>query len=138
MGRRSWSVREKETYALVSCLLKFKTWISGRQVTVLTAHKSLESWYKEELCTMAGPSGRRGRWHQFLSRYNIVVVYKQGMENDAAEGMSRCAYQARLADDTNFHSSDADLEGETEWEASDAKESNSSSQKTSIPATFWR
>ena len=88
MGRRAWSVREKETYALVSCLLKFKSWISGRQVTVFTDHKSLDSWYKEELCTMAGPLGRRGRWHEFLSRYYMVVVYKPGVETDAPDGMS--------------------------------------------------
>ena len=80
MGQRAWSVREKETYALVSCLLKFKSWISGRQVTFFTDHKSLESWYKQELGTMAGPLGRRGRWHEFLSRYNIVVVYKPGVQ----------------------------------------------------------
>ena len=42
---------------MVSCLLKFKSWISVRQVTVFTDRKSLESWYKEELCTMAGPLG---------------------------------------------------------------------------------
>ena len=112
-------MREKETYALVSCLLKFKSWISGRQVTVFTDHKSLESWYKEDLCTMAGPLGRRGQWHEFLSRYNIVVVYKPGVDNDVADGMSRWAYPAGLADDTNFHGSDADLEGVTQWEASE-------------------
>ena len=85
MGQRAWSVREKETYAVVSCLLKLQNWMSGRQVTVFTDHKSLESWYKEELCTMAGPLGGHGRWHKFLSRYNIVVVYKPGVENDAAD-----------------------------------------------------
>ena len=119
MGQRAWSVREKETYALVSCLLKFKSWISGRHITVFTDHKSLESWYKEELCTMAGPFGRRGPRHKLVSRYNIVVVYKPGVENDAADGMSRWAYPAVLAHDTNFHGSDADLEGVTQWEASE-------------------
>ena len=39
---------EKETYALMSFPLKFRSWISGRQVTVFTDHKSLESRYKEE------------------------------------------------------------------------------------------
>ena len=53
-------MREKETYALVPCLLKFNSLISGRKVTDFTDHKSLESWYKEDLCTMAGPLGRRG------------------------------------------------------------------------------
>ena len=119
MGQRAWSVGEKETYALVSCLLKFKSWISGRQVTAFTDHKSLESWYKEELCTMLGPFGRHGRWHEFLSRYNIVVVYKPGVQNDAADRMSRWAYPAGLADDTNFHGSDAGLEGVSQWEASE-------------------
>ena len=58
----------------MSFFLKFKSWISGRQVTGFTDHKSLESWYKEELCTMDGPLGRRGGWHKFLSRYKIVAV----------------------------------------------------------------
>ena len=90
-------------------------------VTVFTDHKSPESWYKEELCTIAGPLGRRGRWHEFLSRCNIVVVYKPGVENHAADGMSRGAFPARLADDENFHGSDADLEGVTQWDASEQK-----------------
>ena len=47
----------------------------------------------------------------FLSRYNIVVVYKLGKVNDVADWMSRWAYPAGLADDTNFHCSDADLNG---------------------------
>ena len=102
-------MREKGTYALVSCLLKFKSWMSARKVTVFTDHKSLKSWYKEDLCTMAGPLGRRGRWQEFLSRYNIVVVYKPGKDNDVADRMSWLAYRAGLAHDTNFHGSDADL-----------------------------
>ena len=92
-------------------------WIGGRKVTIFSDHKSLESWYKEDLCTMAGPSGRRGRWHKFLSRYNIVVVYKPGKDNVVADGLSRWAYPAGEADDTNFQGSDADLEGVSRWEA---------------------
>ena len=66
---------------------------------------------------MAGPLGRCGRWHEFLSRYNIVVVYKPGKDNDVADGMSWWAYPAGLADETNFHGSDADLKGYEDWEA---------------------
>ena len=43
---------------------------------------------------MAGPLGRGGRWHEFLSWYNIVVVYEPGKDNDVADGMSRWAYPA--------------------------------------------
>ena len=96
---------------LVSCLLKVKSRTLGRKVTVYTDHKSLESWYKEDLCILSGPLGRRGRWHEFLIRHHIGVVYKPGKDNTAADGFSRWAYPAGLADDTNFHSSDADQKG---------------------------
>ena len=53
-GQRASSTREQQTYALVSCLLKIKSLIGGRKVTVYTDHKSLESWYKEDLWTLGG------------------------------------------------------------------------------------
>ena len=110
-GQRAWSTREQEIYALVSCLLKFKSWIGGRNVTVYTNHKSLESWYKEDLCTLSGVLGRRGRWRDFLSRYHIAVWYKPSNDDTFADGLSWWAYLAGLADDTNFHGSDADQKG---------------------------
>ena len=76
-----------------------------------TNRKSLESWYKEDLGTLSGRLGRRGRWHEFLSRYHIEVVYKTGKDNTVADGLTRWAYPAGLADDTNFHGSDADQKG---------------------------
>ena len=122
----------------MSCLLKFISWISGHLVTVFTDHKSLESSYKEELCTMAGPLGHRGRWQEFLSWYNIVVVYKPGVENDAADRMSRWAYPARWSDDTNPHSSDAHLEGVPRWEASERKKEQQLIAANQYPAKFLR
>ena len=116
----------------MSCLLKFKSRISGRKVTVFTDHKSLESWYMDDLCTMAGPLGRRGGWHEFLSRYNIVVVYKPGKDNDAADGMSRWANPAELADDTNFHGSDANLKGYEDWEAQEEARNDALIDRLSI------
>ena len=110
-GQRASSTREKETYALVSCLLKFKSPIGGQNVTVYTDHKSLETWYKEHLCTRSGPLGRRGPWHEFLSPYHIEVVHNPGKDNSVADGSSWWAYPARLADDTNFHRSDVDQDG---------------------------
>ena len=62
-GQGAWGTREQETRALVSCLLEFKSWIWGQKVTVYTDHRSLESWYKVDLCTLSGHLGRRGRWH---------------------------------------------------------------------------
>ena len=66
---------------------------------------------------MARPLERRGQWHEFLSRYIIVVVYKPGKDNVVADGLSRRAYPAGEADDTTFPGSNADLEGVSRWEA---------------------
>ena len=110
-AQRAWSTREQETYALVSGLLKFKSWIGGRKVTVYTDHKSLESWYKEDLCTLSGSLRRRGRWHNFLSRYHIEVVYKPGKDNTVADGLCWWTYPVGLADAAIFDGSDADQKG---------------------------
>ena len=67
LGQLGWTPREKETYALVSCLLKSQSWIGYNEVDVYTDHSSIAQWYREDLCTLSGPLGRRGRWHEFLS-----------------------------------------------------------------------
>ena len=43
------------------------------------------------------------------------------MENDPANRISRCAYLAGLANDTNFHGSDAGVEGVTQLEAAEGE-----------------
>ena len=48
---------------------------------------------------------------KLVSRYHIEVVYRPGKENTVADGLSRWAYRAGLADDNNFHGSDAHQKG---------------------------
>ena len=55
--------------------------------------------------------GRRGRWHEFLSRFNLVILYHKGAENEAPDALSRWAYPAGLSQDVLFHGSENDLEG---------------------------
>jgi hypothetical protein len=71
---KTWSVREKETYAIVCALFKWAKWIGVQPVLILTDHKSLESWATELLDTPSGPAGRRARWHELFSRFNLEVI----------------------------------------------------------------
>ena len=96
---------------MVCCLLKFQAWIGGAEVMVKTDHGSILQWYKEDLCTISGPLGRRGRWHEFLSRFNLTIEYHPGEQNVVADCLSRWAYPAGAAQDSNFHGSDLNLEG---------------------------
>jgi hypothetical protein len=102
----NWTPREKETYAIVSALRKWAGWIGLQPVVVKSDHKSLEEWVTEKMDTPSGPAGRRARWHETLSKFDLVVEYLPGPENVVADALSRFAYPAcRAFQDTSFHGS---------------------------------
>ena len=88
-SQRNWVPREQETYAIILALDKWKSWIGLNKVLILTDHKALESWTTEMLDTMSGPIGRRGRWHQIFSNFDLEVVYIPGVEHTLADALSR-------------------------------------------------
>ena len=104
----NWTPREKETYAVVSALKKWEGWIGLQPVLVTTDHRSLENLVKEKMDTPSGPAGRRARWHEQLSKFDITVQYIPGKDNVVADALSRYAYPACQAfQDTSFHGSEA-------------------------------
>lgn len=122
-NQRNWSTREKETYGLIAALHKYRSWIGTKvYVKALTDHQALVSWFREDLGTVSGPVGRRGRWHEFLSQFDIEVIYTKGKEHIAPDAMSRWAYPACLhAGDVTLHGSEADSQGVTDDEQATAK-----------------
>ena len=108
---RSWTPREKETYAVVLALQKWASWIGLQPVLILTDHKSIEQWATEVLDTPSGPAGRRGRWHELLSKFDLEVAYIPGKDNVVADALSRWAYPASQAfADVSIHGSAEDDE----------------------------
>jgi hypothetical protein len=93
-SQTNWSPREKEAYAIVASLTKWASWIGHSPITVVTDHKSLESWVKEYVETPSGPTGRRARWHEVFSQFNLSISYLPGSTNIPADAMSRYAYPA--------------------------------------------
>ena len=103
-GQLNWTPREKETYAIVSALRKWAGWIGLQPVLVTTDHKSLEDWVLEKMDTPSGPGGRRARWHETFSKFDLTVQYVAGKDNLVEDAMSRFAYPACKAfQDTSFH-----------------------------------
>ena len=78
-------------------LIKWETWIGLQPVLVLTDHQALEHWAKEVLDAPSGPVGRRSRWHQFFSRFDLSVGYVPGKSNTVADVLSRFVYPASEA-----------------------------------------
>jgi hypothetical protein len=110
-GQRNWVPREQETYAIILALQKWESWVGTQPVLVLTDHKSIESWAKEVLDTPSGPLGRRSRWHQIFSKFNLTVGYIPGSQNMIPDILSRWAYPASQAyRDISKHGTLEDLE----------------------------
>ena len=107
-----WSPREQETYAIVAALRKWSGWIGVQPVVVLTDHKALESWVTEHVDTPSGPAGRRGRWHETLSKFDLQVEYVPGKDNLLADAFYRWAYKAcKALQDCSWHESAQDWKG---------------------------
>ena len=108
-NQRNWVPRELETYAIISALLKWETWIGMQPVIILTDHRALEGWQKEILDAPSGPVGRRMRWHHYLSKFDLTVKYIPGKDNTIPDILSRWAYPAsQAARDISIHGNEQD------------------------------
>ena len=126
---RTWDIRDKECYAIISALEKWAGWIGLQPVVILTDHKALEHWATETLESTSGVSGRRARWHQKLSRFKVVVQYIQGKDNVVADALSRFAYPASQSfADVSWHGALRDLDEMRAIIAQEEKE-----EKASVP-----
>ena len=95
--RRTWTAREKETYAIVCALRKWSGHIGLQPVAVCTDHQSLQSWHKEHVDTPSGPAARRARWHETFAKFDLSIVYVPGQDNTVADCLSRWTYPAGKA-----------------------------------------
>ena len=91
---RTWTAREKETYAIVCALRKWSGHIGLQPVVVCTDHQSLQSWQKEHVDTPSGPAAGRARWHERFAKFDLSVVYVPEKDNTVADCLSRWAYPA--------------------------------------------
>ena len=95
--RRTWTAREKETYAIVPAPRKWSGHIALQRTVVCTDHRSLQSWHKEHVDGPSGLAAGRALWHETFAKFDLSVVYVPGKDNTVADCLSPWAYPAGKA-----------------------------------------
>ena len=83
-AERNYSTIEREALALIWAVAKFRGYIEGSEVTLLTDHQPLK-W----LMSLKSPTGRLARWALQLQPYNVRIIYTPGKTNVVADTLSR-------------------------------------------------
>ena len=85
--QRRWSTIEREAFAALSCLQKYRSWLFGVKVTIHSDHNPLLY-----LTETAPKSSKLMRWALAIQEYDVVFKYRCGRTNTAADFLSRIDY----------------------------------------------
>ena len=83
-SQRNWAIIEKEAYAVIWSLQRFRHWLFAAKITLYSDHNPL-SYLSES----APKSAKLMRWYLALQEYNVTFYYKAGKSNLAADCLSR-------------------------------------------------
>ena len=82
--QRRWPIIEKEAYAIVYSIQKFRHYLLGSKFTVMTDHKPLKHLFTSEMKNV-----RIQRWAIILEEFGCDVEYISGSKNVVADALSR-------------------------------------------------
>ena len=86
--QRRWPTYDKELWAVVHAIRRFRQYTTGAPFQVITDHKPLANIPKSIASERDG-TGRRGRWAIELSSFEFEVIIKAGTEHVNADALSR-------------------------------------------------
>ncbi|XP_022188087.2 uncharacterized protein LOC111046770 [Nilaparvata lugens] len=86
-----YTTTEKECLAVIYALRKFKSYVEGYEITVITDHQSLK-W----LHAIPHPTGRLARWVMEMQQYNLKIKYRKGKFNIVPDVLSRTPCKEEL------------------------------------------
>ena len=80
---------DRELYAIVADIRKFKHYLVGSHFTVYTDHKPLLSFRTMSIDRFADPYHRRSRWISEIGPLDFEILHKAGTKNTNADQLSR-------------------------------------------------
>ena len=82
--QQRWPIIEKEAYAIIYSIQKFRHYLYGSKFTVMTDHKTLKHLFTSPML-----NSRIQRWAIILEEYGCDVEYISGLRNVVADALSR-------------------------------------------------
>lgn len=79
----NYEIYEKEAVSILHSVKKFRSYVHGRKITIITDHQALV-WFKS-----ADLNTRVQKWRFKLSEYEYDIIYKPGKLNSNADALSR-------------------------------------------------
>ena len=83
-AEKNYSITELEALSVIAAFKQFHPYIYGNFVTLRTDHKALQYIYKNKTS-----KGRLMRWVLELMNYDYEIEHKPGINNEAADALSR-------------------------------------------------
>ena len=96
-SQRNYSAGELEAWAIVAALRKCRVYLQAAcKVIIITDHNSL-TWLRRQ----KDPRNKYARWIMELESYNYEILYRKGVENGAADFLSRtpCEFDSVVNDE---------------------------------------
>lgn len=97
-AEQNYSITELECLGLVWCLKKFRGFIWGTKITIITDHQAL-CW----LMTKRDLAGRLARWSLAIQEYDIKIVYRNGKLHTNADCLSRYPVSDEIENEKEYH-----------------------------------
>jgi hypothetical protein len=96
-AEKNHSITEKECLALVGAVQKFKSYVWGMKIKVITNHHSL-CWLmkKKDL------AGRLARWSLHIQNLDIEIIHRSGRLHSDADALSRSPVDAPESEEEIF------------------------------------
>ena len=81
--QRRWATIEKESYAALWALRKYRSWVFGNEIILHSDHNPISY-----LTESTSKSAKLMRWSLAIQEYNVKFPYKPGKANMAADCLS--------------------------------------------------
>eukprot|EP00794_Sanderia_malayensis_P016269 gene16269-17909_t len=88
LAETRYSTTEREALAVVDGIKRYQPYLYGGKFFVHSDHGSL-SW----LMKVKDPTGRLARWALQLQQYDFDIIHRPGVQNGAADALSRRPYE---------------------------------------------